>query len=140
MIKEFLNKYNSNGKFTFRSDESLSQKCNAPKNAGGVYIVTDTKNDSIIYIGSSGWICQNGDFKIRKNGIFDRIVNGKQFDYPRRIAWPNKMDELNISEIKIEWYNTFNTEIKHIPAYVEACCIQMFFEKYNCLPIWNTDF
>lgn len=60
--------------------------CNAPKNGIGVYVVYALKNGKIelIYIGSSGKVKQDGTTKIRKGGIFDRLVYGKQFDEPRR--------------------------------------------------------
>ncbi len=139
-MKEFLKQYKKKGEFTFRTSESLSENCNAPKNAGGIYIVIAVKENSIIYIGSSGWVCQNGDFKIRKNGMYDRIVNGKQFEKPRKESWKVKMEEDKIKEIKTEWYITFDENVKHIPAYAEAYCIQKYFEEYKCLPKWNTDF
>lgn len=128
------------GEFTFKAAETLSQKCNAPKDAGGIYIVTDVNTKTIIYIGRSGWVCQNGIFAIRKGGMYDRIVNGKQFGKPRNVSWKLKMKEQKIEKIKVEWFVTFNEKLKHIPAYVEACCIQKFFEEHNSLPAWNAKF
>ena len=100
-MKEFLKQYITKGVFTFNTSETLSIKCNAPKDAGGIYIVTAVNENSIIYIGSSGWVCQNGDFKIRNKGMYDRIVKGKQFEKPRKESWKEKMKEENILEIKI---------------------------------------
>jgi hypothetical protein len=139
-MKDFLKTYIKCDSFDFSVGDDLSTQCNAPKNAGGIYVLIDTKTNSIIYIGCSGWVTQIGKFEIRKNGIYDRIVNGKQFDQARKKSWSIKMKEQGIDRIKIEWYDTFNEEIKNIPAYVEACCLQLFFDKYKKLPLWNTDF
>lgn len=138
-MKSLSPKYQS-GEFTLRIGESLRKNCNAPNDQGGIYIVTDVRKNQIIYIGSSGWLCQNGDFKIRKGGMCDRIVNGKQFEKPRSISWLLKMQEQNIPEIKVNWFVTFNFIIQHIPAFVEACLLQEFFEANKFLPLWNTDF
>lgn len=58
----------------------------------------------------------------------DRIVNGKQFDAPRKKSWASKMMVEGIKEINVKWCVTFDEEgVEDIPAYAEACCLQDFF-------------
>lgn len=141
-MEELLHPYKRRGTFIFNKEESLSKKCNAPVDAGGIYLVFDTKANSIIYIGSSGWVCNNGNFEIRDGGMCARIVKGKQFDSSRKKSWPAKMIEQGIEEIRVDWFVTYNDEVKHIPAFVEASCVQKYFEKhdYLCLPRWNVEY
>ena len=67
---DLLNKYPNNGSFEFKSTDSLSNVCNAPKNKSGVYIVYAVKGHTkyLIYIGCSG-LEDNGEIKLRKGGM-----------------------------------------------------------------------
>lgn len=120
----------------------LSKVCNAPKNSGGVYLVSkiNKAEESLIYIGSSGWISKDGTFHTRVGGLFDRLVNGKQFDAKRSKSWPAKMKEENIEMLGVHWYVTFDNNNKDIPAFVEASLLQEYFQKNHSLPFWNKDF
>lgn len=138
-MNKILKKYSANDYFDFFSFEQLSEKCNAPKNNVGVYLVYDDCGN-LIYIGCSGWINQDGTLGMRKNGIFARIVNGKQFDLPRKISLSKKMKEQNINKIRVKWYITIDETIKDIPGYVEGLLLQDFFNKQKKLPIWNICF
>lgn len=137
-----LNKYKRHGSFNFNLNDNLSHVCNAPVDAGGIYIVQTLINKTfqIIYIGSSGKVLNDGALKIRKGGIFDRIVNGVQFDKPRKKSWPMKMRENQIETIQVFWCDTFSKGIEDIPAYVEGTLIQKYFEQKNCLPEWNKEY
>ncbi|MCO6498071.1 MAG: hypothetical protein J5I50_10440 [Chitinophagaceae bacterium] len=140
-MEALTNKYKTRGEFVFKTEEVLSKKCNAPTDKGGIYIVYNAATHEIIYIGSSGWVCQDGSFQLRKGGMCDRIVNGKQFDAPRKKAWASKMMVEGIKEIIVKWYVTFEAgEVEDIPAYAEAYCLQDYFRQHKGLPRWNTDF
>ena len=54
---DLLNKYPNNGSFEFKSTDSLSNVCNAPKNKSGVYIVYAVKGHTkyLIYIVALDW-------------------------------------------------------------------------------------
>ncbi|MGD8590322.1 MAG: hypothetical protein PVG22_15965 [Chromatiales bacterium] len=137
---DILKKYN-NGSFNFSLGQSLGILCNAPKGLSGVYIVYDsTRTDKPIYIGSSGRMLSNGVIEHRNDGLYGRIVNGKQFDKPRKISWPQKMQEQKINKLLINWYITFNGNIIDIPKYVEAVLLQNHFDLFNELPAWNKSF
>ena len=144
-----LDKYKNRGSFEFSFEDSLANVCDAPKNHGGVYLIYDiTKSVKLIYIGSSGWVNQDGSFNLRDGGMYDRIVNGKQsFDIKairlndkRRNIWPLIMKDEKMERLRIMWYVTFEKELIDTPAYTEAVLIQRYFEKSKTLPKWNRDF
>lgn len=137
-----LEKYESNGHFFFSVHDELGKVCDAPKNGLGVYIVYALKNGKIelIYIGSSGKVYQNGSKKIRKGGIYDRLVNGKQFDKPRKISWKEKLIAENIEALDVYWYETFDESNSDIPATIEGLIMQRHFYVYGRLPKWNKEF
>ena len=137
-VKQVLTKYSEHGSFTFEITQKLELVCNAPKDSGGVYAVW--AKGELIYVGSSGWIAQNGSVFIRKNGMYDRIVRGKQFGCSRRISWPIKMKEDRIMRLRVDSFVTMSEGRRDIPAYVEACCIQIHFSEFKCLPRWNVRF
>jgi hypothetical protein len=137
-----LDKYKVNGRFSFKQGEILKDVCNAPRDGSGVYIVyiSLTKEKEIVYIGSSGKIQNDGSMKTRKNGLYDRIVNGKQFSNVRYISWPIKMAKDSIQSLDVCWYITYTDDIGDIPAYVEAVLIQRFYGLHQRLPRWNNEF
>lgn len=144
-----LEKYIVRGSFEFRLNDKLGEVCKAPKKYGGVYLLYDiTKTENLIYIGSSGCVKQDGTFGLRKGGMYDRIVNGKQTfsingetkKEKRKIIWPIKMKEDKIKNIRIDWFVTFINEIIDIPAFVEGELIQKFYEGHRKLPLWNKEY
>ena len=137
-----LEKYESNGQFFFSVGDELGKVCNAPKNGLGVYIVYALKNGKIelIYIGSSGKVKQNGSAKIRKGGIHDRLVNGKQFDKPRKTSWIEKLKSENIEALDVYWYETFDQINSDIPTTIEGLIIQKYFDVHGRLPKWNKEY
>lgn len=144
-----LEKYKNTGSFEFGIEDSLETVCNAPKYHGGVYLIYDiTMSVNLIYIGSSGWVKQDGSFDLRDGGMYDRIVNGKQLfvindikiNDKRRKVWPLIMKKDKIERLRIMWYVTFEKKLIDIPAYTEAVLIQRYFEKNKTLPKWNKEF
>ncbi len=133
-----LKKYKNNEHFFFTAKTELEDVCNAPKDKSGVYVVFELKNGRIelIYIGSSGKIRNDGNLKIRQGGLYDRIVNGKQFGQPRKISWKKRLIEENIEALDVYWYDTGSTDI---PAFVETAIMQRFFDVHGRLPRWNKE-
>jgi hypothetical protein len=144
-----LEKYKNHGSFEYYINEELNIICKAPKMHGGVYLVYSIDSEvELIYIGCSGWVNQDGSFSIRKNGMYDRIVNGDhtfqingimQTD-KRKNIWPIKMCEDKINRLRVDWYVTFIDDVRDIPAYTESILIQRYFEKQGNLPRWNKEF
>ncbi|HFC76665.1 MAG TPA: hypothetical protein ENJ27_00315 [Candidatus Moranbacteria bacterium] len=137
-----LTKYKNNNHFFFTAKEELENVCNALKDKSGVYLVYEVENgcEELIYIGSSGKVLNNGQIKHRNGGLYDRIVNGHQFGkIPRKKSWKQKLIEEKIKVLHVYWYDTFNSENKDIPVFVEATIMQRFFEVKGRLPSWNKE-
>lgn len=85
-----LNKYQNKGNFTFHLQEDFASICNAPKVFAGVYLIYGFKGSTkrLVYIGSSGQKDFNGNLKVLKGGIYERLVNGyhpNRFGQEKRI-------------------------------------------------------
>lgn len=138
-----LDLYKLSGSFVFKSTDVLDNKCNAPVDKSGVYLVYSlSKGETdLVYIGSSGKMMQNGGIRVRKGGgLWDRITNGKQFKAERRDSWPQKMNTEHIDALTVYWHVTVDDTTRHIPLYVEGVLIQKYYARYHCLPKWNTAF
>jgi hypothetical protein len=137
-----LSKYKSKDHFFFTANDELDKVCNAPKNKSGVYLVYELKNGKIelVYIGSSGKVLNNGKIKHRTGGLHDRIVNSDEFGKtPRKKSWKQKLIDENIDALDIYWYDTFSSQNRDIPVFVEATILQIFLEVHGRLPRWNKE-
>ena len=130
-----LKKYSSDN-FIFDKNQPLKEVCNAPKNKSGIYLIYAIKqnNSTLVYIGSSGKIQNNGKIKHRNGGLYDRLVNGKQFGKRRNLSFVEKLIDENIDALNIYWYDTLSQ--KDIPATIEGLVIQKYFDANGCLPRW----
>jgi hypothetical protein len=114
MKLKLLGKYSALGKFSFSHDEELKNKCNAPNNQGGVYLIFDIsrKKKKLLYIGSSGQGNNAETLKVKKGGLFDRIVNGdhqNRFDNDKSgKAFLKQMFQSGIDKIEIKWWALYN--------------------------------
>ena len=142
MYKE-LKKFKTTGSFTFTPDESLEEKCNAPENGSGVFIVykIDGEERELIMVGSTGTVQNDGTLKSKNGGLYDKIVNGHQFAKTgRKYSWPAQMKLENIDLMEVVWYETFNAKNKAIPTFVEGQVLQNFLDENGRLPKWNVAF
>tara|TARA_Y100000590_G_scaffold462491_1_gene626725 strand:- start:656 stop:1006 length:351 start_codon:yes stop_codon:yes gene_type:complete len=112
--------------------------CNAPRHSAGIYLVyaVNGSKSKLVYIGMSGKMLNDGSIKIRQGGIFDRIVNGKQFGNSRKISWKEKMIMEGIEKLNVEWYDTFKDH-SHIPKTTEGILLQNYYNFFLKLPLWN---
>ena len=133
--------YSSKGSFIFGIDNDLREVCNADPNGAGVYLVYAMNNGGyrLLYIGISGKVLGDGSIKIRQGGIFDRIVNGKQFGMARKVSWKHKMEADDIDKLNIEWYDTFKDH-HHIPRFIEGQLLQSYYNFFFKLPSWNKEY
>jgi len=144
MFELVLAKYTLKGTFTFRPHESLRDKCNAPSNQSGVYLIYQILNgkEILLYIGSSGRKI-NGLLVHRKTGLGgmkDRLVNGYHPKFgriPRHTSFPEQMKMQNIAELKFYWWVTYKDDHVDFPTDVEDMLAGLYFAKYNCLPEWH---
>lgn len=140
-IEHILSKYANKGEFSFSINELLKNKCNAPTNLSGIYLIYNDKE--LIYIGSSGRKINN-KLVTRKSGLGgmkDRIVNGyhpKFGKIKRHKAFPQQMIIERISTIKIKWYVTYDyNTFLDFPTDVEKLLMNIYLNKYNKKPIWH---
>jgi hypothetical protein len=143
MYKE-LKKFKNSKSFIFSAEDSLEEICNAPENASGIFLVYDIKSDEekeLIMVGSTGTIQNDGTLKIKKGGLYDKIVNGHQFAKTgRKYSWPAQMKIENINQLEVFWYDTFNEKNKVIPTFIEGQILQNFLDENGRLPKWNVAF
>jgi hypothetical protein len=141
MIPPPFEEFAQSGKFEFRATDDLSLACNAPKDAVGVYVIIGVRsgNKEVIYIGSSGKLLNSGELKIRQGGMHDHLVNGKQFDAPRRKSWPGQMNDDAFDSLEVHWAITFDEEFESIPSVVEGEMLQEYFWSMGELPRWNLE-
>lgn len=137
-----LSKYKSNNHFFFEATDELGDVYNAPKYGMGIYLVYALQKGKVklIYIGSSGKVRQSGSPQVRKGGLYDRIVNGKQFDAARKKSWKQMVISEDIDALDIYWYETFDDNVKDIPTVVEGFLLQEYFDATGKLPKWNKEF
>ena len=137
-----LETYMYHDSFEFSPTDNLREKCNAPNDCCGVYIVTAYFGDGkqeVVYIGSSGHI--EGDELISRKGGLRRRIVGRQKDIEsckltfRTELWPKLMTRQFISKLDISWYNTGEDN----PLIVEYCLILEYIICHKRLPAWNNE-
>jgi len=115
------------------------QICKSVPDLPGVYYIIRLSNGRIelVYIGKSGPIRQNGQFKDKGlNGC----LNNKQDGHSGQDFFESRILKENIDALDIYWFVTFDTKHKDLPGFVEGLLIQRFFEIHGRLPLWNKDF
>ena len=135
-----LNKYKSNGHFFFNPESDLKKVCNAPKKGIGVFYILKLANGriEIAYIGSEGKVENDGN--IHSLGLYDHIVNGKQFNAPRFYSWKEKLESEGIDALDVYWFETFDKKNQDSPTYVKALIMQSYLDLHGRLPEWNNEF
>ena len=142
MYKE-LEKFTVKGNFTYTLNDSLEEVCNASESGSGVFVVyaVDGENKELIMVGSTGTVQNDGTLKSKNGGLHDKIVNGHQFAKTgRKYSWPAQMKIEGIERLEVSWYETFNTDVKIIPTYIEGKILQDFLDENGRLPRWNVAF
>lgn len=146
MFDNILNKYELKGSFSLQQHEELANKCNAPKDKSGIYLIykVNDNQETLIYIGSSGQRDINGNLKHRKGGMYDRIVNGyhpnrfgAEKREKRKKTFPNQMKKQNIPEITIYWWITYYDKVKDFPSDIEKQLRDNYKSIYGILPEWH---
>lgn len=141
MFENILSKYSIKGTFKYNFLEELDEKCNAPTNYSGIYLIF--KESELIYIGSSGQR-RNGELKTRKTGLGgmkDRIVNGyhpKFGKIKRKKAFPINMKIEKIEELTFYWFVTFDFINNYdFPTDIEKKLCSIYKNEYGILPRWH---
>ena len=134
-----IKKYKNNGHFFFKKGDNLKQVSKSVPALPGVYYIIRLSNGRIelVYIGKSGTIQQNGQFK--DLGLQGRL-NIKQEGIESQDFFESRILKENIDALDIYWFVTFDTKHNDLPGFVEGLLIQRFFEINGRLPLWNKDF
>jgi hypothetical protein len=142
MYKE-VSKFKNSGSFQFSSNDDLEVVCNAPNDASGVFLVysIEEENKTLIMVGSTGTVQNDGTLKVKNGGLYDKIVNGHQFaKTARKYSWKTQLPLEKIEAVEVFWYETYNDKTKVIPTFVEAQILQLFLKENGKLPRWNVAF
>ena len=142
MYKE-LKKFKTKNEFSFTTNDSLEEVCNASETASGLFLVYEVKEEEkeLIMVGSTGTIQNDGTLKSKNGGLYDKIVNGHQFAKTgRKYSWPAQMKIENIDRLEVQWFETFNEKNKVIPTFIEGQILQNFLDENARLPRWNVAF
>lgn len=134
--KDILENCN-HGVCTFSATDKLSLQTSSIPDGYGVYkICANTPEGEILYIGRSGTLEKDGTYK--EQNLRERI-NNKQCGKKRQIFFKEILDsDPSLEQLVIEWF--IIDEKKVLPAYVEACLMQEYFEKKGKLPCINNSF
>ena len=140
MYKE-LEKFKVTNQFSFTTEDSLAEVCNASEGSGVFLVYTVGEAKELIMVGSTGTVQNDGTLKIKNGGLNDKIVEGHQFAKTgRKNSWPAQMKKDDITTLEVVWYETFNNDSKVIPTFVEAQVLQNFLDENGRLPKWNVAF
>ena len=134
-----LNKYKNNGHFFFKKGDKLSEVSKGVPNAPGIYIINRLSkgNIDLVYIGKSGSMEQNGEFKAQ---LLRKRLNNKQDGVKRQEYFDNKLIEENIEALDIYWYVTFDDDNQDLPGFIEGLLLQRYYDIYGELPVWNKSY
>lgn len=147
MFDAELEKYTTRGSFNFKPSEIFRNKCDAPRDKGGIYLIFKIVDDQeiLIYIGSSGQRKEDGTLKVRRGGMHDRLINGyhpNRFGEPKRIkrhnAFPKQMIKEGIPEIKVYWWVTYDDTVTDFPTNVESRLREKYLTSFHKLPDWHS--
>ncbi|WP_316793732.1 hypothetical protein [Pedobacter frigoris] len=134
-----LEKYQENGHFFFEKGDNLRLVSKDVPDKPGVYYILRLQKGKIeiVYIGKSGTMLPNGQFK---NQLLKNRVNNKQGGLKRQIFLDLKLEDETIDALDIYWFVTFDENHKDLPGFVEGVLLQRFYEIYGKLPDWNEGF
>jgi len=141
---KFKNEWNQlkqteyNGSFSFNGTatdwrsavSSHFETCTIKRPHYGVYVVIQKSTGSIIYIGKSGTMCQDGSFK--PQDLQKRLVN-REKGQSRKYVFGQRV--VDYGELLIEYVILKSKSL--IPGYLEARLLQAYYDDYKKLPIDN---
>lgn len=135
-----LAKYKTYGHFFFKKDDTLKYVSKEVPEKPGVYYIIRLAEGRIdlVYIGKSGTIKQNGEFK--EQLLKGRINNKWDKETTRQEFFDRKIVDENIDALDIYWFVTMDNKHNDLPGYVEGLLMQRYFEIHGTLPPWNKCF
>lgn len=102
----------------------------------GVYVISGCRNAKreILYIGKAGTVCQDGSMK--KQGLRQRLTM-KQDGIYRREYFRQKITDMKLDALHIEWFVTYSAGSGVPPFLAESALLAAFLCASGQLPSWN---
>jgi len=134
-----LRKYRNNSHFFYKKGNSLKEVTKDVPDLPGVYYIIRLAKGKVdlVYIGKSGTIMNNGQFK--DQNLHGRL-NNKQDGISRQEYFEIKCDQEKIDGLDIYWFVTCDKNNHDLPGYVEGLIMQRFYEVNGRLPEWNKEY
>lgn len=126
------------GEFQLKARESLDDVVirEHVSEGYGVYVISGCRNSEreVLYIGKAGTICQDG--RMKKQGLRKRLTM-KQDGIYRRDYFRQKITDMKLNALHIEWLVTYS-EGKGVPPFLaESELLAAFLFVLGQLPSWN---
>jgi hypothetical protein len=136
-----INDFNRNGGFI--NYNSIIRE-NIPKDAHGVYVISNTLSNEILYVGMSGQIklLDNGRYGNCGYDIRKRLVSSRKKDKNGKDINSSDYFKSKMMEKELDSITFLILQSKKIisPTYLESHIIQWIFSETGTLPIWNKSF
>ena len=117
-----LRKYKQTGHFFFKPPESLKEKCNAPSNKCGVYVIFALKGGRIELV-------KIGSTNLDEN-LLDQIIK-------EQLLLKSKLYQEKIEALDIYWYVTQTSKVLDDPHKVMVKVIKTHTMINGKAPRWN---
>lgn len=91
----------------------------------------------VVYIGKAGTIRSDGSWK--KQSLRGRL-HAKQKRVSRQEYFRRQLVAAEADSLEIQWFVTWDTDIRLAPAFAEAELLQAFLTEFRRLPAWNEAF
>lgn len=109
-------------------------RARAPHTSFGVYVVRQQSSNEVLYVGMSGFINNQGQFK-GKQDIPDRLKNVKTNDVPANVWFGSLVQERG--SLSVQYLLLDNTPIS--PSLAEATLLQAYLNENGRLPNRNKE-
>ena len=124
----------------FIKDDEVRNKSNVPLQLGYFLVLPIVEDKKVVGFVSESTIVKIVDKAFEHGGalIDEAKIKDVAYDKP----YGDASDIYSYVTRKVTVYeieDMFNDAIKHIPAFVEALCIQQYFEAEGVLPKWNIE-
>lgn len=134
-----LNQYQNSDHFFFQKGSNLSELSKDVPDLPGVFYILRLARGRVdlVYIGKSGLIQQNGEFKGPL--LKDHFGKTPEGFYLQKL-FESKMEKEDIDALDINWFVSWDDNHADLPTFVEAQLIQGYFDVHGRIPPWNKEY
>lgn len=138
LLKQYETMFPANGSFDISSGNELRTQIAETRvpNKPGCYLIYSNviENSKLIYIGKAGTMKNNGVFK--DQGLAKRLC-AKQDKKSRSQFFQEVIEAYALNSLIFQWFVTFDSKSKIIPAKAESDLLQAYYNSYGKLPLLN---